>query len=151
MAMAAMAIAVPAAAAEPARSASVGEAPVVTEARAFMADYARDLSAGDRAAVARRYDRRGAWRMGHGEKGYDLWVEIARQYRENWPPPKSFAWRELSYEPLGPDAVVVLGLFDWGVSDEKSGGTKLLTYSYTGLLVRQDGELRIRMEDESGK
>ena len=46
---------------------------------------------------------------------------------------------------------MVLGLFDWGMSDPRSGETKVRTYSYTGLLLRQDGELRIRMEDESGK
>jgi len=37
-----------------------------------------------------------------------------------------------------------VGLFDWGLADGRK-----LTFSYTGLLVRIEGELRIRLEDES--
>src|SRR5205085_12180898 len=42
----------------------------VREAEAFMAAYAQDLRSGDRAAIAGRCDRRGAWRVGNGEKGF---------------------------------------------------------------------------------
>jgi len=61
-----------------------------------------------------------------------------------WSAPTAFDWRNLSYEPLGPDAIVVTGLFDW-----KPESGKNLTYSYTGLLIRENGDLRIRLEDES--
>lgn len=64
-------------------------------------------------------------------------------YTTRWSPPASFEWRGLAYEPVGPDAVVVTGQFLWG---EASGAP--LTFSYTGLLVRRDGRLRIRLEDE---
>ncbi|HEU0055269.1 MAG TPA: hypothetical protein VFQ39_18910, partial [Longimicrobium sp.] len=47
---------------------SAREAALVEEARAFMAGYARDLAAGDREAVAARYDDRGAYMVGGGEK-----------------------------------------------------------------------------------
>jgi hypothetical protein len=45
---------------------------------------------------------------------------------------------------VGDDSVIVVGLFDWGLADGRK-----LTFSYTGLLVRIEGELKIRLEDES--
>ena len=117
------------------------------EAQAFMEAYAADLRAGDRAAIAARYDRSGAWRLGHGEKSFEQWPAIRDFYAgPHWQPPASFEWRDLSFEPAGPDAMVIAGLFRWGAA----GGGEPRTYSYTALLVRQDGELRIRLEDESG-
>ena len=67
-------------------------------------------------------------------------------YRGGWRPPASFDWQDLSYEAVGPDAVVVTGRFLWGVS-----ATTRLPFSYTALLLRRDGRLRIRLEDESGR
>ncbi len=123
-------------------------APIVREAEAFMEGYAADLRAGDRAAIADRYDRRGAWRLGNGEKSFDSWEGIRTFYGSaSWEPPSSFAWRDLSFEPMGRDAVLVAGLFDWGSVD----GKPPVTVSYTGVLVRQGGKLRIRLEDESAK
>jgi hypothetical protein len=54
---------------------------VVDEARAFMADYGRDLLAGDRGAIAARYDRTGAYSLGNGRKQfspYDALLPIRR-------------------------------------------------------------------------
>ena len=117
------------------------------EGEAFMLAYAAELSAGDRAAIAARYDRRGAWRLGNGAKSFEPWPAIRDFYAgPHWQPPASFEWRELSFEPAGPDSIVVAGLFRWGAA----GGAEPRTYTYTALLVRQDGELRIRLEDESG-
>jgi hypothetical protein len=39
---------------------------------------------------------------------------------------------------------MVVGRFEW-----TDAGGKMLPISYTGLLVRRDGEWRIRLEDES--
>ncbi len=125
--------------------AAAEEVPIVIEARTFMAGYADDLIAGDRGAIVNRYDRTGSWRVGQGEKSFEVWDEVHRTYAEEWERPATFAWRDLSYEPLGPDAIVVVGLFDWGFGD--SGPD--ITLSYTALLIRQEGELRIRLEDES--
>jgi hypothetical protein len=108
-----------------------------------MAGYADDLRHGRRVSIVDRYDRRGAYRVGEGEKTLESWELIRAAYLTQWSPPSSFVWRDLSYEPLG-DAVIVIGLFDWGLADGRK-----LSFSYTGLLVRQDGELRIRLEDES--
>lgn len=120
------------------------EVPIDIDAREFMAGYADDLRHGRRQSIVDRYDRRGAYRVGEGEKSLESWDLIRAAYMTQWTPPARFAWRELSYEPVGNDAVIVVGLFDWGLADGRK-----LTFSYTGLLVRIDGELRIRLEDES--
>jgi hypothetical protein len=114
------------------------------EARAFMEAYAQDLRAGNREGIADRYDRRGAYTLGNGGKRLEAYDSIAAGYRSGWQPPHSFEWRDLSYEAVGPDAVVVTGRFLWG-----TGSGEPMRFSYSSLLVRQDGRLRIRMEDES--
>ena len=121
-------------------------ADAVEEARSFMDSYARELLAGDRAAIAARYDRTGAYFLGNGRKEFVPYDSIVVKYSEaNWSPPASFEWRDLSFEPAGPDAVVVVGLFAWG----RGGSAAPMTLSYTSLLRRQEGVLRIRVEDES--
>lgn len=122
------------------------EPAIVAEARAFMEAYGRDLLAANRAGIARRYDRRGAWFLGNGNKTLQTYAQVEAHYAGRWAPPKSFEWRGLEYEPLGPNAVVVVGTFLWGRQD----GSAPRAISYTGLLIRQEGELRIRVEDESG-
>lgn len=116
---------------------------VEAEARAFMESYARDLRAGAREAIAARYDRRGAYRVGGGEKVLEPMDSIRASYAGRWQAPAAFEWRDLSYEVLGDDAVMVVGRFEW--TDQQG---RMLPLTYTGLLVRQDGEWRIRLEDE---
>ena len=138
---------VPAAAAAQAASSTAAEAPIVAEARAFMARYGQDLWQGNRQAVAARYDRQGAWHVGPGRAELESWDQINRRYRNRWAPPASFEWRDLAYEPLGPDSVLVIGGFRWW--PQKKADKPPLDYSYTALLVRRDGELRIRLENEA--
>jgi hypothetical protein len=127
-------------------AAQPAEMPIVAEARAFMADYASALLRGDRTGIAARYDRRGAWFLGNGEKRFETHAQIQAHYAGiRWQPPHRFDWRDLSYEPVGADAVVIAGQFLWTPRE----GAQPLTFSYTGLLHRQDGMLRIRLEDES--
>jgi hypothetical protein len=115
------------------------------EARAFMESYAQDLRSGAREAIVARYDRRGAYMVGNGRKEL-LPVESLRGIYTgaDWQPPATFEWRDLSYEVLSDDAVMVVGRFEW-----TDAAGKMLPISYTGLLVRRDGEWRIRLEDES--
>jgi hypothetical protein len=114
------------------------------EARQFMEGYARDLRAGDRDAIAARYDARGAYMVGRGMKALASSDSIRGIYRRaGWTAPARFEWRDPSYEAVGPDAILVTGRFDWTTS---SGQT--LPASYTALLVRRDGALRIRAEHE---
>ena len=131
----------------PARAAdAAAQASLVAEAQAFMTSYARDLIAGDRAAIAARYDRNGSWVVGNGRKMFSTAAATEAYYAgSEWQPPERFEWRDLSYEVTGPDSVVVVGTFLWKPKD----GTPERIVSYTGLLIRQDGELRIRVEDES--
>lgn len=126
-----------------AATSAAGSAALVREAEAFMESYARDLRSGAREAIAARYDRRGAYMVGFGRSELVPADSLREQYRTSWRPPASFEWRGLAYEPVGPDAVVVTGQFVWG---RPTGAPR--TFSYTGLLVRQDGQLRIRLEDE---
>lgn len=128
------------------RAAASANATVVDEARSFMDAYARDLLAGDRTAIAARYDRSGAYLLGNGRKEFTAYDSVVAIYRSAaWSPPASFEWRDLSFEPVGPDAVVVAGQFVW-VSGK---GAPPMTLSYASLLRRQEGVLRIRLEDES--
>ena len=149
VALLALALAAPAYAQAPAPAPAAppqAEGPLVAEARAFMAAYADELRRGDRAAIAARYDRRGAWRLGNGLKAFVTWAEIQAHYAgPDWHPPASFAWHDLSFEPAGAVAVVVAGTFEWTPSD----GRAPVTLSYSSFLVRQNGALRIRLEDES--
>jgi len=118
--------------------------PIATEAEAFMSSYGDDIRKGRRKDIVERYDRRGAYRVGEGEKTLESWDLIQAAYLTQWSQPSSFAWRELSFETVNDDAVVIIGLFDWGLADGRK-----LSFSYTSLLVRQAGELKIRLEDES--
>lgn len=126
---------------------SFSVAEVETQARTFMESYAEDLrnKAGD--AVASRYNRSGSYRLGHGKKQFNPFDTIRASYLERFPErgPSSFEWHDLSYEVLSADAVLVVGRSTWGRGDSRDP----LHFSYTGLLTRQDGELRIRLEDES--
>jgi|ERR1035438_38956 hypothetical protein len=124
--------------AEPANSA------LLDDAKSFMKSYATDLQIGNRDAVSNRYDARGAYFVGQGKKTFMTVEQIKKTYQESWKPPASFAWSDLSYEVIGNNAVVVVGGFDLGISDKKA-----LHFSYSALLVRSDGNLRIRLEDES--
>ena len=118
---------------------------LIAEARAFMDAYARDLLAGDRPAIASRYDRTGAYIVIEGGKSFLSHDAIAARYAgAGWSPPASFEWRDLSFDPVGSDAVAVIGSFLW----TRQGEATPVSISYTALLKRQDGELRIRVEDE---
>lgn len=129
-----------------ARADSAATAAVVEEARSFMDAYARELLAGDRTAIAARYDRTGVYMLGNGHKQFTSYDSVVAIYGgPAWSPPVSFEWRDLSFEPTGPDAVVVAGQFVW----TRAGGAPPMTLSYASLLRRQDGVLRIRLEDES--
>jgi hypothetical protein len=127
-------------------AAQPAEPAIVAEARAFMASYAEALQQGDRAGIAARYDRGGAFFLGNGRKEFETHARIAAHYADaRWQPAYRFEWRDLSYEPAGADAVVVAGQFAWTVRE----GAQPLVFSYTALLHRQDRGLRIRLEDES--
>ena len=120
-------------------------ASVEGEAQAFMDAYGEELAAHEVAAIADRYDRRGAYFMGHGSKALSPFEAIRARYRDSWEGPAAFEWHDLSFEVISPDAVVVAGRFSWTLADTLPP----LSMSYTGLLLRQDGGLRIRLEDES--
>ncbi len=126
-------------------AAQAADSALVAEARAFREGYANDLRAADREAIAGRYDRNGVQMMFNGEGQAVAWDALAAQYRTGWQPPAAFEWRNLAYVPAGPDAVAVNGHFLWTMAP----GEAPVAFRYTSLLRRQDGVLRIRLEDES--
>jgi hypothetical protein len=128
---------------QPASPGPAGDA-LRREARAFMEGYARELAAGDREGIVRRYHPDGAYRVGMGTKTFETYDSIAAVYRgDAWNKPAAFAWCDLSFEPVGTDGVAVAGRFLWSLSPERT-----LPFTYTAVLVRHDGALRIRLEDE---
>jgi len=114
---------------------------VEAEAQAFMTAYADDLRAHRREAIAARYSRKGVFFPAEAAapKSTETIVDAYRR----WKGPATFEWRDLSYEVVGADAVVVIGSFVWGSDSTER------TISYTGVLVRESGGLRIRVEHES--
>lgn len=129
---------------EAAKSPKQNETAAENEVKEFFDAYAEDLRSGRRAAIAERYDGRGYYRLGNGNKSLVSFEDSKKRYLERWTPPKSFAWRDLSIEILSPDAATVVGLFDWqAATGEKATG------SYSALLLKQSGKWRIRVEDES--
>lgn len=117
---------------------------VLLEAQNFYKEYATDLEEKKLESLASRYHRTGAFFLGNGHKMFRSHDEIKTVYLEKWGGPEKFEFQDLSYEVLGPDAVNVLGTFAWTTKSDK-----VMNYSYVGLLQREDGELRIRFEDES--
>ena len=110
----------------------------------FMADYARDLVAGDRGAIARRYSSRGAYSLGFEPKSFDSAAAIAKRYAgAEWQKPDAFAWSALSYEQLGPDACLATGGFRW------TAGGRAMDFAYTAVLRAEGQQLRIVLEHEN--
>jgi hypothetical protein len=96
----------------PAERAAGDSTQVIEEARRFMNEYASELLAGNRAAIAARYDRTGAYTLGNGFKAFQPYDSILASYQsEAWKEPISFEWLDLSFEPIGNNAVVVAGRF----------------------------------------
>ena len=117
---------------------------IVRDAEAFMADYARLLRSGDRAAIAALYDPDGAILVRNGERIAASPADMVQRYaRESWQPPVTFAWQNLHFEAVGAGAVVILGEFAWGGGGSPQIGT------YHALLRREEGRLFIRIEDEA--
>lgn len=117
---------------------------VEREVREFYDSYAEDLRRHRRGAIADRYDPRGVFFLGHGGKTLRSFEETKDRYLTKWAGPKSFEWKDISVEVLSPGAALVLGRFDW-----QTDAGQILTYSYTGLLIKHPGGWRIRVEDES--
>ena len=118
---------------------------LVPQAEQFMASYAQDLSRGDRVAVAARYHPDGFYLLGNGSKQFLSHEAVVALYRDQWKPPSAFEWQDLSYEPIGNTGVLVLGKFQWLAADAKEP----VTLSYSGLLLMEHGQFKIRVEDES--
>lgn len=114
------------------------------EVKAFFKTYAEHLVQNHKEAIADLYDPSGCYILGNANKSFLSFEENKKYYLTRWTAPKSFEWNDLSIEIISPSAVVATAIFNL----ERSTGEKM-TYSYTGLLIKQSGKWRIRVEDES--
>ena len=114
------------------------------ELRQFYDAYADDLIKGRGEAIANRYDPRGYYSLGNGNKQFFTLEEARVRYTTRWSGPKGFAWKDMNFEVLSPESASVAGLFEWETPTGDKG-----TLSYSAVLVRSAGKWRIRVEDES--
>jgi uncharacterized RmlC-like cupin family protein len=113
------------------------------EIREVLKSYAEDSLAARREEVANRYDSRGYFALGDGDKRLVLFEDSKKRYLTTWTSPQSFEWKDVSIEVLSPDAAVVTALLDV----QKAGVKR--TFSFTGLFIKQAGKWVIRVKDES--
>lgn len=125
------------------RAESPGVAGLESELRQFYASYAEDLRKHRAESIADRYDPRGFFSMGNGAKRFVSFDDNKKRYTTQWTGPKSFEWKELSFDVLSPNSAAVTGLFDW------TSASGVRTFSYTAVLTKMSGQWRIRIEDES--
>jgi len=125
--------------------AAPGDAALVAEARRFMDGYAAALLRGDPAEIAAHYDRDGVHEVRPASARFTAYDTLLPRYRDRWSKPAFFEWRDLSYEVLAPDKVLVVGLF--ALSGSRSQEPQV--QSYVAVLRRQDGRLRVRLEAEA--
>ena len=112
--------------------------------RTFYDEYAEDLRQARREAIVDRYDRRGAYLIGNGSKRFQTFEQIKDVYMTKWSGPKAFEWKDLSVEVLSKSTAAVTSRFEW-----TNAAGQVRNFSYTGVLVKQNGKWRIRIEDES--
>ncbi|HUF89261.1 MAG TPA: serine hydrolase [Gemmatimonadota bacterium] len=109
-----------------------------------MAELEGEIRASDIDAILRRYSRDGVYLVSYGHKSLVSHEDLVASFHEGWVEPASFQFDDLSFEVLGADAVAVAGIFRWKWSEEEG-----YLGSNASLLVREDGDLRIRLESES--
>ena len=114
------------------------------EIESFFEKYAEHLRQSQRGAIASLYDTSGCYMLGSGHKEFVSFQDNKDYYLTKWNAPKSFDWKDISIEVISPTAAVVTAIFIW----ERSTGEKR-TSSYTGFLINQSGQWRIRVEDKS--
>lgn len=117
---------------------------IETRARTFIATYADDLRAHRRDAIAARYALEGAYLLRQGKSVRMPFAEIRAHYLKEWEGPAFFEWGPLAYEALTPDVVTVQGTFRW----QSAGDPAPAEYAYSAVFVREQEQLRIRLELE---
>ena len=118
---------------------------LTAEVQSFMASYADDLSMSNRERIIQRYHSNGAYLVFDGSKRFVTFDAIQDRYLGEWQPPTDFEWCDISVETISIDAAVVVAFFNWSTAEDTQ------QFSYSALLLRQNEELRIRLEDETSK
>lgn len=120
------------------------DAALIAEAQRFMDGYADALRRGDPEEIVAHYDRDGVHEVRPASKRFTAHDALLPRYRDR-NTPAFFEWRDLSYEVLAPDKVLVVGMFAWA----QSRADEPQLQSYVAVLRRQDGRLRVRLEAEA--
>jgi hypothetical protein len=126
-------------------AAAPDDAKLIAQAERFMDGYAAALLRGDPAEIAAHYDRDGVYEVRPAQSRFTPHDALSARYRDRWSKPALFEWRDLSYEVLAPDKVLVVGLFAWAGSRSE----KPQVQSYVAVLRLQNGQLRVRLEAEA--
>lgn len=120
------------------------EGAVEAEAHQAMEAWGAAIRDGDADRILTTYSKAGVTFATKGTKYFTTFEELANQFGVGDLDPQDFEWEGLSFEVLSPDAVLVTGSFRlrW-LEDEGVRGSNMV------LLVREEGELRVRAESES--
>lgn len=106
--------------------------------------YAESMLSGDRAALVDAYSPAGVRVVSNGESVMLSPSDVAARYSApRWSAPAAFAWKDLSWEPVGPDAYFAFGRYDVRARAD----APVRTYSYSALLRRRDGKVGITIEN----
>lgn len=115
-----------------------------SEARALFAAWSDAIRAGDGPGILRVYSRRGVRLVNKGRVDQLAIRDLEAAYLSGEVESQDFNWEDMSFEVLSPNAVVATGtmVLKWR-EDEGVRGSEMV------LLVREGGELRVRIEAES--
>jgi hypothetical protein len=86
---------------------------VEREIKQFYDSYADDLRSNSAARRSPTVTTAGILQPGNGRKELVTFEANKSHYLKDWTGPKSFEWRDLSFEILSPTAASVVGLGDW--------------------------------------
>ncbi|MGE0439656.1 MAG: hypothetical protein AB7L66_07260 [Gemmatimonadales bacterium] len=116
-------------------------------AEALYRAYGQAVATGPGEAVAAFYHPGGAVRVLNGTAQRLSRAALDSSYRSGWSAPGYFSWTDLTFDPFGPDQVLVSGGFRW----LPVGGRDTTAWIYAALLERTDSGLAIRFEHETLK
>ena len=112
----------------------------------FVARYATSMRTGDRAALVASYATTGVNVLGDGRSATLSSSDIRARFDSlHWMPPVAYEWKDLSWESVGPDAVVLSG----GYLLRAKADDRPRAFSYSALLRRRAGIVQIVMEHVS--
>ncbi len=131
-------------AASSAAAAATPTLPIATQAKAFMDDYARDLTTGNKESIIARYHPQGVFILAEGLDDLMKPRQLGEFYRTQWQKPYAMEWKGLRFRTLSSETILI----DGGFTSQPAAGKPAQYFSYIAVLIRENGKLRIRSEIE---